>query len=567
MSSGDIMKIKLLDKKRINEIIELVNKISKKYVTYDFSEEGKISFSKINKEEFYNNKYILTYVALYEDEIVGMISFDISRSHICLLFVDEKYFKQGIPTKLVETIEKLSIDDIHVNASDDALSFYQKYGFLAVDQRQTKDGITYTPMIKKIDKEDRFKKYEEVYDFINSQKNRVYSLDNFQRFMNDMANPQLALKCIHIGGTNGKGSTTNYIKEVLKRANYQVGTFTSPALITRLDVIRINDVNIDEDAVVELANRYVDIWLEYEISLFEIEVFIAIMYFLHKGVDIAIFEVGLGGNLDATNIIEPLVAVNTNIGLDHTDFLGNSYESIAMAKAGIIKDGIDYITGEHKQECLDIFRDECEKHHCELLRVDRIHDIQDGENVKYCYRDYNIVLNTPALYQIQNSALAIETLLYLRNRKNISFDDEDLIYGLFEAKWAGRFEKLRDKPLIIIDGAHNREGVDELYRAARKFHNLKIIFSALKDKDTDYMIERLLDLTYDITICEFEHPRSQKAKLLAKDYPVKIEPDYIKAINDAFEFDGTLLITGSLYFISKIRPYLQQKIKDNENHS
>ena len=287
------------------------------------------------------------------------------------------------------------------------------------------------------------------------------------------------------------------------------------------------------------------------------------MYFLRQGIDIALFEVGLGGNLDATNIIMPLVALNTNIGLDHMDFLGDSYESIAMAKAGIIKDGIAFITGEHKQECLDIFRDECEKHHSELIRVGRIHDIQDGENVKYSYRDYNIVLNTPALYQIQNSALAIEALLYLR--KQFNFRDEDLIYGLFEASWPGRFEKLRDKPLIIIDGAHNREGVDELYHSAKKFSHLKIIFSALRDKDTDYMIERLLELTYDMTVCEFDHPRAQKAKLLAKDYPVKVEPDYYQAIDDAWDYEGTLLITGSLYFISKIRPYIQQKLKDDEN--
>lgn len=561
MCSGDIMEIQLLDKKRINEVIDLVDRMSNQYITND---NGVNYFTQMNQKDFYHYQYILTYVALIDNHIVGMISFDVSTAQIDLLFIDHLYFKQGIATQLVETIEKLSLNDIHVNASHYSLSFFQKNGFQIVDEQQCKD---YIPMMKKIVTQQKFKRYEDVYDFINSQKDRVYSLDNFRKFMKDMSNPQLALKCIHIGGTNGKGSTTNYIKEVLKKAGYLVGTFTSPALITRLDVIRINDVNIDEQTVVDLANRYVDVWLEYEISLFEIEVFIAIMYFLQKGVNIAIFEVGLGGQLDATNIIHPLVAVNTNIGLDHVDYLGDSYESIAKAKAGIIKDGVDFITGEHKQECLDIFRDQCDRHHSQLLRVDRIHDIQDGENVKYCYRDYNIVLDTSALYQIYNSALAIETLLYLRDKKDIYFDDQDLIYGLFEAKWAGRFEKLRNIPLIIIDGAHNREGVDELYRSARKFHDLKIIFSALKDKDTNYMIERLLELTYDITICEFEHPRAQKAKLLAKDYPVKVEPDYIKAIDEAFDYQGTLLITGSLYFISKIRPYIQQKIKNSQKNS
>ena len=378
--------------------------------------------------------------------------------------------------------------------------------------------------------------------------------------MQEFYNIQHALKCIHVCGTNGKGSTVNYMKEVLIKQGYTVGTFTSPALISRLDVVRINDEWIKEQFIVDVANRYVDNWLKYEISLFEIEVFISILYFIYQGVDYAIYEVGLGGELDATNIILPMVCVNTNIGLDHMDYLGDSYESIARAKAGIIKEHVDFITGEHKQECVDIFRDTCEKRHSHLIRLDRIHDLQDGENVKYTYKDYNVVLNTPALYQIENSALALETLLYLKEHHFIELDESSIVEGLFEAKWAGRFEIISEKPLIILDGAHNREGVDELYRSARKLHNLKIIFSALRDKDTDYMIERLLDLTYDITVCEFKHPRSQSAKLLAGDYPVKIELDFRKALDDIYLQEGTFLITGSLYFISEVRKYLLQKI-------
>lgn len=508
-----------------------------------------------------DGKTVLTYGAFDQDHLTGMICFDLKEAHIYLLWLEQDR-EASVFFKLIETAENLCKDDLSVYADYD-LEWYQQAGFQRYGETFVIHGKEYMPMIKKMKRKKQFVNYEDVYDFINSQKDRVYSLNNFQRFMEDLGNPQLALKCIHIGGTNGKGSTTNYIKEVLLRAGYHVGTFTSPALKTRLDVIRINDENIDEQFMVAIANRYVDRWLAYEISLFEIEVFIAVMYYLYKGVDIAVFEVGLGGELDATNIIYPLVALNTNIGLDHIEYLGNSYESIASAKAGIIKDGVDFITGENKQECLNIFRETCEKHHSELIRVERVHDIQDGENVKYTYKGYNIVLDSPALYQIKNSALAIETLLYLKDKNEISFCDDDLIYGLFEAKWAGRFEKLRDEPLIIIDGAHNREGVDELYRAARKFHDLKIIFSALKDKDTDYMIERLLELTYDITVCEFEHPRAQKAALLAKDYPVKVKPDYISAIDEAFDHQGTLLITGSLYFISKVRPYLMKKIKNS----
>lgn len=536
------MEIRLLDQKLIKKVTTLSH--------HDIADEQKKHIYYSDQEEFFKDPAVITYLCIYSKTIVGYVSFHMKSAFIYDLWLDHNVDSKQIFNALLSTVEKLCIDDLKVYDNEHE-KLFRESGFIRDSQTAM--------LIKKRAVQQRFHSYEEVYDFISSQKDRVYSLENFQNFMHHMADVQLALKCIHIGGTNGKGSTTNYIKQVLIKAGYRVGTFTSPALVTRLDVIRVNDINIDADFFVAMANHYVDQWLEFEISLFEIEVFIAIMYYLHQQVDIALFEVGLGGSLDATNIIYPLVAVNTNIGMDHIEYLGNSYESIAMAKAGIIKDGVDFISGEDKQECLDIFRDVCEKHHSQFLRVERIHDIQDGENVKYTYRDYNIVLNSPALYQIKNSALAIETLLYLKNKGEIDFRDDDLIYGIFEAKWAGRFEKLRDDPLIIVDGAHNREGIDELYRAARKFHNLKIIFSALKDKDTDYMIERLMELTYDITVCEFEHPRAQKAQLLAKDYPVKVEPDFQKAIDEAINHQGTLLITGSLYFISQVRIYLQNK--------
>lgn len=506
MFVGEIMSIKLLNEKRMDELIQFIHQeeITKEYL-------------KQNQKIIYVNE---------NQNINGVIIFDVIKNEIELcLGTDE------IKQQLIAVIKKIALKD-----------------------------IIYQNKIIQIKTKKQFKHYEEVYDFIHQQKDRVYSLDNFKKYMQEFYNIQHALKCIHVCGTNGKGSTVNYMKEVLIKQGYTVGTFTSPALISRLDVVRINDEWIKEQFIVDVANRYVDNWLKYEISLFEIEVFISILYFIYQGVDYAIYEVGLGGELDATNIILPMVCVNTNIGLDHMDYLGDSYESIARAKAGIIKEHVDFITGEHKQECVDIFRDTCEKHHSHLIRLDRIHDLQDGENVKYTYKDYNIVLNTPALYQIENSALALATLLYLKEHHFIELDESSIVEGLFEAKWAGRFEIISEKPLIILDGAHNREGVDELYRSARKLHNLKIIFSALRDKDTDYMIERLLDLTYDITVCEFKHPRSQSAKLLAGDYPVKIEPDFRKALDDIYLQEGTFLITGSLYFISEVRKYLLQEI-------
>ncbi len=478
-------------------------------------------------------------------------------NYLNLLFVDKEYRRRGIGKKLVEIIDNLVLEDLEVNVGAYAKSFFEHIGFSLKVDFEKKD--TYS-MIKKRYVEKKFSNYDEVVEFINGQKDRVYSLDNFRNYMENLGNPQLILDCVHIGGTNGKGSTTNYIKEVLKQAGYKVATFTSPALYSRLDIIRINDQFIDEQTMVNYANRYVDLWLKYEISMFEIEVFIAIMYFIEQKVDIALFEVGLGGLLDATNIIIPKLAINTNIGLDHVDYLGHDYQSIALNKAGIVKEGIDYLTGETKPECLVVFEKVCQEKHSTLLTLAPITNIIDGNNVSYRYRNYDIILDTPALYQIYNSALALEALLYLKEHQIINFSDDDLLQGMYNARWAGRFEIVNIEPLIIIDGAHNKEGIDAFYECAKKYDKIKIIFSALRDKDYKHMIEKLLSLTDDITICEFEHVRASDAKTLADGFNVKIEPDYKVAIDDAFSHDGTVFVTGSLYFISKVREYIVKKL-------
>ena len=408
-----------------------------------------------------------------------------------------------------------------------------------------------------------FKTYDDFVDFMSKQKSRVYSLDNFKRYMSDMDNPQYRLPCVHIGGTNGKGSTTNYIKEVLKEAGYTVATFTSPALYSRLDIIRINDTFIDDETMVRFANQYVDSWLAYELSIFEIEVCIAILYFLEKKVDIALFEVGLGGTLDATNIIKPIVALNTNIGLDHIEYLGNTYQSIASNKAGIVKEGVDYITGETKPECIDVFLEVCKKNHSKLLRVQEITNIQDQREISYCYRGYDIALKSPALYQVKNSALAIETLVYLKEKGLYTFTKQQLLKGIHDAMWAGRFEIMHQDPLIIIDGAHNREGIDAFCACAKKYKNIKIIFSALKDKDTHYMLECLLGLTNDITVCPFEHVRAASTKELINGFDVLVDEDYKHALNSAFNHQGVVFITGSLYFIALVRAYIKEKKEES----
>lgn len=404
-----------------------------------------------------------------------------------------------------------------------------------------------------------FNTVEEVYAFIESQKDRVYALDNFKHYMEKIGNPQLKIPCIHIGGTNGKGSTTNYIRSVLEEQGYLVGTFTSPFLEKPQDQIRINDKFIEDNFIIDMANRYMDDWMNAEISKFEIEVFIAIMYFIEHHIDYAIFEVGLGGELDATNIVTPLVAVNTNIGLDHVAFLGNTYEDIALTKAGIVKEGIDYITGETKEECLSIFKSVCDTHHSQLIQARKVSDIKQSPFITFKFAHLNIELSTIAAYQVKNATLALEVLFYIREHKGITLNDEAIIKGLKKAVWKGRFEVMRQDPLVIIDGAHNNDGIKAFIESAKDLKDIKVIFTALKDKSTHEMMKLLLTLTSDIVVTEFDFYRSQTAKNLAEDFPVAIDENWQHAIDEGLKHQGTLLITGSLYFITRVRHYLLEK--------
>lgn len=554
------MDIKILRGHDAIEACQLIKNIFRQTIGQNYSEEGQNEFiSSFDEEKILSQmrEGHLIMLGAFEEKMIGVLGIR-DLKHIQSLFVLPSYQNQSVGTRLMNQAKKLMQGTISVHADVQAVGFYQKQGFVRSHQQQCLHGICFVPMIYESEVIGHFENYDQVHEFIASQKDRVYALDNFRRFMNDLCQPQALLKTIHIGGTNGKGSTTNYIRSVLQKEGYKVATFTSPVLTTRLEIMRINNQHIEDQEIVQYANRYMQMWLDYELSMFEIEVFIAIMFFIKHRVDFAIFEVGLGGELDATNIVYPIVSVNTNIGLDHIEYLGDTYEKIAYTKGGIIKDYIPFITGEKKQECLDVFTSLCQKHHSPLIQVQPISHIKDDlESVSFDYRHYHVELNTTAIYQCENSALAIEVLLYLKEQGYIDLLDKTLLEGLKEAIWEGRFEIVHHDPLMIIDGAHNKEGMEAFYHSAKKYHHIKVIFSALRDKDTHAMLEYLMKLTDDVTICEFDFYRAQSAEKLAEDFPVKIEKDWHKAVDDAFLHHGVVFITGSLYFISKVRPYIQ----------
>ena len=298
------MEIRFLRGHEVKEVCQIIKRLDNDLKDKDiYQEEYLLSRMK-------DKRYVL--LGAFDKTLQGVIAIE-DFQFIPFLYAYDYQTKQ----QLLRSSQNLVINQISVYVRTQDKDFYEDNGFVKTDQTKNIFDEECTLYVYEWPNCHQFDNYDQVHEFIASQKDRVYALDNFKRFMHDLCNPQVLLKTIHIGGTNGKGSTTNYVRSVLQKEGYKVATFTSPVLVTRLEVMRINNQHILEEEIIAYASRYMDMWLEYELSMFEIEVFIAIMYFLKHHVDFAIFEVGLGGELDATNIVSPIISANTNIGLDH----------------------------------------------------------------------------------------------------------------------------------------------------------------------------------------------------------------------------------------------------------
>ena len=407
-------------------------------------------------------------------------------------------------------------------------------------------------------------KFNDIQSFIDYTTNRMnkgrFSLDHFKALLESLGNPQYRLKTVHIAGTNGKGSTTNYLRAILQASGLRVGTFTSPHLEVHNDRIRINDVYISDEQLLYYGNRFAELIEENNLSMFEIDTLIAIHFFLDQDVDIALFEVGLGGRLDATNVIMPLVSLITTIGFDHMDILGDTLALISMEKAGIVKEGVPLYTSEDKPECLDVFKQICIERNAKFNTIKEAQNIELKYGIRFNYDNLSIHLNTSALYQVKNASLAIAGARYLSNYFEIN--DDDIIDGLKDTQWKGRFELVSTNPHIIIDGAHNTHGVSALVESARYLPKpLVIVFSALRDKETDAMLDDLLSIADEVIVTEFEFYRAASLEMLRHGNVLAIQDNH-EAIRKgiALSLNGTCLITGSLYFISQVKQTILPEI-------
>lgn len=404
-----------------------------------------------------------------------------------------------------------------------------------------------------------FGEVNEAVQWMEQRRFITKGIDAFASYMKSIGNPQDDIPCIHIAGTNGKGSTLNYLSCVLQEAGYRVGTFSSPYMETHFDRICINQENIDPEIFLNIVHDHYQEWIDHEFNMFEIDFVIATLYFQMMHIDFAIYEVGLGGTTDATNVVSPILSIITNIGKDHMELLGDTYEKIAHAKAGIIKYQTPVITAEKKSECIAVFQMYCDQLESKMIQIQDVPCSYEQDTLTFAYQHVSFHLTRTPKYQSMNIACVLEAISYLKDQNIIQIQTEQLQAGIIKSHWKGRFEIMQEHPLVILDGAHNKEGIDALCNSMTSYSNIHIVFSALKDKDHDAMLESLLTISDDITVCEFGFYRGSTCENLAKQYHVNIIRDVYRAIDDALTKQGTILITGSLYFISEVRKYLIKK--------
>ncbi|WP_421673286.1 bifunctional folylpolyglutamate synthase/dihydrofolate synthase [Staphylococcus gallinarum] len=382
-------------------------------------------------------------------------------------------------------------------------------------------------------------------------------------------NPQFNINGIHVGGTNGKGSTVAYLRSALVDNGYEVGTFTSPFIETFNERISLNGVPISDDEIVELVQRVkpVSELLEVETDLgtateFEIITTMMFLYFgeLHP-VDFVVIEAGLGIKNDSTNVFKPILSILTSIGLDHTDILGDTYADIARDKGAIVKPETPVIYAVKNEDALHIIRELVEQQSADGIEFERdISIISEDEEFTYRYKDYELetlMLNMLGEHQKENAALAITALIELNEAGIVDLDFNKMIDGIESVTWTGRIEQVKESPLMIVDGAHNNESIEALIETIRNYYHrdkLDVLFAATKGKPITSMVDQLKEITETFYVTDFDFHKALDKQTIFDEIKVddKVLVDDCVRFIENYEGEG-LLITGSLYFISEVK--------------
>ncbi len=417
-----------------------------------------------------------------------------------------------------------------------------------------------------------------------------YDLRRVNDLLCRFGNPQIGIPCVHIAGTKGKGSTAAMIASVLTRAGFNTGLYTSPHLVELTERISIDGTSISPDELVYLVNELRPVIAGINekavygrLTTFEALTVLGFLYFDRKEAQFNVIETGLGGRLDATNVVQPEVAVITPVGLDHTDVLGGSLGLIAAEKAGIIKKGSYVVCAPQPPEAAGVIIQRCHQVGARVMDVAKELDVKysglehDSQvlEIKSSYGVYNFKLPLLGSYQGINAASAIASLEGLKDR-GFNITHQHIIEGLERVKWPGRFQVLGEKPLVIVDGAHNPESVAvlleslNLFLKARQYDHAgakTLIFGASSDKDVEGMTTVLGDYFDRIIVSQSTHPRAMATDALASEFkrigkPVIIRNSVTQALKEALSHtpeSGLILVSGSLFIAGDALRYFARE--------
>jgi len=391
-------------------------------------------------------------------------------------------------------------------------------------------------------------------------------LKNTIKFLEHLGNPQKSLKTIHIAGSNGKGSTASFIASILQASGYKTGLYTSPHFIKFNERVVINGIQVSDEYISDFVTEHEDYIDEHQLTFFEVTTALAFKYFSQKNVDVCVIETGLGGRLDATNVLSPLAIVITSISYEHTNILGEKLEKIAAEKAAIIKPGAKVFSGKLPAEAERVVQEKCDKEDCELFKITNF--VDEKEN-KLCLM--NKVINFDEIkipvkgnYQKYNASLA--ALVVSNSFPHLN--QEQIIRGIentvVNTGLQGRYEYFHKSPTIIFDAAHNPEGVEnfilEFKNENDSYRKRVLLFGAMQDKAIGAMLKELSTCFDEIHITEIDYERSAKVDAINTEcqrleIDVVIEREPVEFVTSFLnkEPGECLVVLGSIYLLGNIK--------------
>ncbi|HEX7401934.1 MAG TPA: folylpolyglutamate synthase/dihydrofolate synthase family protein [candidate division Zixibacteria bacterium] len=417
-----------------------------------------------------------------------------------------------------------------------------------------------------------FTNYEEALSYLYNLERFGIKLDltNITALMSRLGNPHLKFPSVHIAGTNGKGSVAAMMHSIFCEAGYKTALYTSPHLVDFRERIKIGQDMIEKEYIFDFVRKLRDEIDKNGYTFFEVTTALAFQYFADKKVDVAVIETGMGGRLDATNLVNPLVSIITSIGLEHTEHLGNTIPQIAGEKAGIIKTGVHTITGVSQPEALDVIKSVCAERGSELnvVQVKSNYSILEvsisGSKFNFSSeidKYQGLELNLAGEHQVQNAAICLNAIGKLK-QIGWKIDEQVVRNGLKKVYWRGRLEIFRKEPLVILDVAHNPAGIQTLINTLDRFFPEKkiiIIFGVMEDKDHGTMLKEVSKKAKFIVLTKPDYKRAADPEVLEEAMKITNTPyEIIPHINQAYLFalknakpDDIICITGSHFTVGE----------------